>query len=160
MSATSEAGARQPVGAINCIWTTYLGNYHNGSTLVAQLYGLPHGILRVFNTILYENEFQNPQIFQQTISLFLEQSTLVVGENTSFFSDSRQSSYPPSLLRTFSFPICNCAALWSTRPDGGRHSKHDHYECICLTFVVIALIVGGPHVGVLVAWGEKHCQHI
>jgi hypothetical protein len=37
---------------------------------------LPHGILRVFNTILYENEFQNPQIFQQTISLFHEQSTL------------------------------------------------------------------------------------
>jgi hypothetical protein len=26
--------------------------------------------------MLYENEFQNPQIFQQTISLFPEQSTL------------------------------------------------------------------------------------
>jgi hypothetical protein len=26
--------------------------------------------------ILYENEFQNPQIFHQTISLFPEQSTL------------------------------------------------------------------------------------
>jgi hypothetical protein len=37
-----------------------------------QLYVVPHGILRVFNTILYENEFQNPQIFQQTISLFPE----------------------------------------------------------------------------------------
>jgi hypothetical protein len=44
---------------------------------VAQLYGLPHGILHVFNTILYENEFLNPQIFQQTISLFPEQSTLL-----------------------------------------------------------------------------------
>jgi hypothetical protein len=43
---------------------------------VAQLYGLPHGILGVFNTILYENKFQNPQIFYQTISLFPEQSTL------------------------------------------------------------------------------------
>jgi hypothetical protein len=42
-----------------------------------QLYGLPHGMLHVFNTILYENEFQNPQIFQQTISLFPKQSTLV-----------------------------------------------------------------------------------
>jgi hypothetical protein len=42
------------------------------------IYGLPHGILHVFNTILYENEFQNPQIFQQTISLFHEQSTLVL----------------------------------------------------------------------------------
>jgi hypothetical protein len=31
--ATSEAGARRPAGAINCIWTTYLGNYHNCSTL-------------------------------------------------------------------------------------------------------------------------------
>jgi hypothetical protein len=28
---------------------------------VAQLYGLPHGILHVFNTIFYENEFQNTQ---------------------------------------------------------------------------------------------------
>jgi hypothetical protein len=42
---------------------------------VAQLYGLPNGILHVFNTNLYENEFQNPQIF--SISLFPEQSTLV-----------------------------------------------------------------------------------
>jgi hypothetical protein len=25
------------------------------------MYGVPHGILRVFNSILYENEFQNPQ---------------------------------------------------------------------------------------------------
>jgi hypothetical protein len=37
---------------------------------------------RLFNTISYENEFQNPQIFQQTISLFPEQSTLV--HNNSF----------------------------------------------------------------------------
>jgi hypothetical protein len=33
-------------------------------------------MLRVFNTNLYENEFQNPQIFQQTISHFPEHSTL------------------------------------------------------------------------------------
>jgi hypothetical protein len=38
---------------------------------------VPHGILRVFNTILYENKFRNPQIFQQTISFFPEQFTLV-----------------------------------------------------------------------------------
>jgi hypothetical protein len=31
----------------------------------------------LFNTILYENEFQNPQIFQQTISPFPEHLTLV-----------------------------------------------------------------------------------
>jgi hypothetical protein len=35
-----------------------------------------YGILHVFNIILYENEFQNPQIFQQNISIFPEQSTL------------------------------------------------------------------------------------
>jgi hypothetical protein len=32
--ATSEARARRPAGAINCIWTTYLGNYHNCSALL------------------------------------------------------------------------------------------------------------------------------
>jgi hypothetical protein len=41
-----------------------------------QLYGLPRGILGVFSTILYKHECQNPQIVQQTISLFPEQSTL------------------------------------------------------------------------------------
>jgi hypothetical protein len=30
--------------------------------IVGQLYGVPHRILGVFNTTLYENEFQNPQI--------------------------------------------------------------------------------------------------
>jgi hypothetical protein len=36
-----------------------------------------HNYMGVFkNTILYENEIQNPQIFQQTISLFPEQLTL------------------------------------------------------------------------------------
>jgi hypothetical protein len=38
---------------------------------------MPHGILHVFNTIIYKKEFQNPQIFQQTIRLFPKQSTLV-----------------------------------------------------------------------------------
>jgi hypothetical protein len=33
------------------------------------LTGLPHGILGVFNTIFYENEFQNPQIVQSTLLL-------------------------------------------------------------------------------------------
>jgi hypothetical protein len=53
-----------------------LFKFHEAPHTVAQLYGLPHEILHVFNTILYENEFQNPQIFQQTISLFPEHSTL------------------------------------------------------------------------------------
>jgi hypothetical protein len=51
--------------------------FHEAPHTVAQLFGVPHGILGVFNTILYENEFQNPQIFQQTISLFPKHSTLV-----------------------------------------------------------------------------------
>jgi hypothetical protein len=37
----------------------YDQNYFNCFTL----YGLPHEILHVFNTFLYENEFQNPQKF-------------------------------------------------------------------------------------------------
>jgi hypothetical protein len=28
---------------------------------------VPHGIIRVFNTILYENELQNPQILMDTL---------------------------------------------------------------------------------------------
>jgi hypothetical protein len=54
---------------------------------VVQLYGVPHGILGVFNTILYENEFQNHQIFQQTISLLPEQSTLDV-QHRGYSTDS------------------------------------------------------------------------
>jgi hypothetical protein len=39
----------------------------------AQLYGVPHRILRVFNTILYENEFQNPQISsERSVLLYLK----------------------------------------------------------------------------------------
>jgi hypothetical protein len=38
--------------------------------------GNPYSWATVSNSILYENEFQNPQIFQQTISLFPKQSTL------------------------------------------------------------------------------------
>jgi hypothetical protein len=50
---------------------------HEAPHTVAQLYGLPHGILHVFNTILYEKEFQNPQISQQTImSIFFPSNLL------------------------------------------------------------------------------------
>jgi hypothetical protein len=47
------------------------------------LYGVPHGILGVFNTILYENEFQNPQIF----SIFREQSTLAAAGEIKFLKN-------------------------------------------------------------------------
>jgi hypothetical protein len=40
------------------------------------LYGLPHGILHVFNTILYENEFQNPQILKVPSKLLLSCLTI------------------------------------------------------------------------------------
>jgi hypothetical protein len=47
--------------------------------IAAQLYGVPHGILSVFNTILYEHEFENPQLFH-----LHERSTLDAnaGKNT------------------------------------------------------------------------------
>jgi hypothetical protein len=35
-----------------------------------------YGTLLAFNTILYENQFQNPQISRKTLRLFPEQSTL------------------------------------------------------------------------------------
>jgi hypothetical protein len=37
-----------------------------------------YGILLVFNTILYENEFQNPQVFHQHLRFSPELSTLVL----------------------------------------------------------------------------------
>jgi hypothetical protein len=46
--------------------------------VVAQLYGVPHGILQVFIIILYENVFQNPKLFPTQVSLSPKQSTLVV----------------------------------------------------------------------------------
>jgi hypothetical protein len=37
---------------------------------VAQLYGLPHGILHVFKTLFFtKNEFQNPQILMDTLEI-------------------------------------------------------------------------------------------
>jgi hypothetical protein len=56
-------------------WTSHFSYYkkvfywppnpkHYGEPYIGAT-GVPYGILRVFNTILYENEFQNPQIFYQ-----------------------------------------------------------------------------------------------
>jgi hypothetical protein len=52
--------------------------FHEATHIVGQLYGVPRGILRAIYTIFYDIEFQNHQIFQQTISLFREQSTVVL----------------------------------------------------------------------------------
>jgi hypothetical protein len=41
------------------------------------LYGMPHGTLQVFIIILYDNVFQNPELFRTQVSLSPEQSTLV-----------------------------------------------------------------------------------
>jgi hypothetical protein len=46
-------------------------------------------------TILYENVFQNPQIFQQTISLFPEHSTLVKVNFLVFLLDP--GNLPPTI---------------------------------------------------------------
>jgi hypothetical protein len=73
---------------------------------------VPHGILRVCNPILYKSEFQNPQIFQQTISLFPEHSTLaVVAFKVAFFSPlfgfvSVTQSVILSLLLHVSLELC------------------------------------------------------
>jgi hypothetical protein len=48
------------------VFSNVIDSYH----LVDERY------IRVFTAILYENEFQNPQIFHQTVSLFPEHSTL------------------------------------------------------------------------------------
>jgi hypothetical protein len=39
---------------------------------------VPHGILKVFIIILYENVFQNPELFPTQVSLSSEHSTLEV----------------------------------------------------------------------------------
>jgi hypothetical protein len=44
--------------------------------VVAQLHGVPHGMLQVFTIILYQNVFQNPEHFRTQVSLSPEQSTL------------------------------------------------------------------------------------
>jgi hypothetical protein len=49
----------------------------------ATVWGASWNLKRVFYTILYKNEFQNPQIFQHTISLFPEHSTLEVEHGSS-----------------------------------------------------------------------------
>jgi hypothetical protein len=43
--------------------------YFLGCHLTRSYNGLPHGILHVFYTILYENEFQNPQILMDTLEI-------------------------------------------------------------------------------------------
>jgi hypothetical protein len=54
-----------------------LVKFHEVTLIVAQLlYGVPHRILRVFDTVLYKNKFQNPAIFPMQVSVSTEQSTL------------------------------------------------------------------------------------
>jgi hypothetical protein len=112
----------------------YDQNYHNCSTL----YGLPHGNLHVFNTILYENEFQNPQIFQQTISLFPEQSTLVVVVFGFFsgweeFIDQTRSSVARSNFLKLHLPSTVLYCLL-------RHRK-DIYQRIFISYPISKIIV-------------------
>jgi hypothetical protein len=49
---------------------------HHIYHVVGQLYRVPHGILQVFIIKLYENVFQNPEIFPTHVSLSPKQSTL------------------------------------------------------------------------------------
>jgi hypothetical protein len=72
-----------------------LERFHEAPHTVAQLYahGLTNGILRVFNTILYENEFQNYQIFQQTV-FFPSFKTFEQVKNNFCFFTLGSSGYP------------------------------------------------------------------
>jgi hypothetical protein len=45
--------------------------------IVGQRHGVPQVILQVFIIMLYENVFQNPELFRTQVSLSPEQSTLV-----------------------------------------------------------------------------------
>jgi hypothetical protein len=47
---------------------------------------VPHGILHVLNTILYENEFQNPQILMDTLEITKSCLTLEVDTAPGFFA--------------------------------------------------------------------------
>jgi hypothetical protein len=42
--------------------------------MVGQLYGVPYRIIQVIGTILYKNEFQNPQIFHLHVKFSPERS--------------------------------------------------------------------------------------
>jgi hypothetical protein len=61
--------------------------YHEAAHIVGQLYGVPHGIFKESLTLyLYENEFQNPQIFQQTIKFQVSSFVYSILE-VSFYSE-------------------------------------------------------------------------
>jgi hypothetical protein len=57
-------------------WCYRRVKFHEAPHIATQPYGVHHGILRVFNTILNENEFQYPQIFHQHLRFSPEHSTL------------------------------------------------------------------------------------
>jgi hypothetical protein len=46
--------------------------------VVGQRHGVPQVILKVFIIMLYENVFQNPELFTTQVSLYPEHPTLVV----------------------------------------------------------------------------------
>jgi hypothetical protein len=49
---------------------TLLFKFYEAPHIVGQLYGVPHGLLRVFNTILYKNEFQKSSNFSPSSKVF------------------------------------------------------------------------------------------
>jgi hypothetical protein len=50
--------------------------FNEAPHVVGQLYGVPHEILRVYNTILYENVFQNPELFRTQVSLSIPSNAI------------------------------------------------------------------------------------
>jgi hypothetical protein len=68
----------QPVFYFFKVFTQIFRKFLEARHVVAQLYGVPHGILQVFIILLYENVFQNPELFPTQVSLSPKQSTLVI----------------------------------------------------------------------------------
>jgi hypothetical protein len=62
--------------------------FHEATHIVGQLYRVPHETLQVFIIILYENVFQNPQLFRTQVSLSPKQSTLVLVVFGNYFVSS------------------------------------------------------------------------
>jgi hypothetical protein len=58
-------------------------NAREAPYIAAQLYGVPHWILWFFNTIIYENEFQNT--FHQHLVLMYRKLSLSIIDNFAIF---------------------------------------------------------------------------
>jgi hypothetical protein len=71
---------------------------HEAPHIVVQLYGVPHGILRIFINEYGENVFKILKFLQQTLSHSPEQSTLDLSKVTLLYSHLGLNCYVVILL--------------------------------------------------------------